>query len=95
MPSVSAWVSDETYDRIKKLADKKSTTPSKIIKAAIENIQIKDQSLELEKLNALSRIGNNLNQIARLANQRKGVDIQVLQSLLEIEKQMNEILNAG
>jgi predicted transcriptional regulator len=95
MPSVSAWVSDETYDRVKKLADKKSTTPSKIIKSAIENIQIKDQSLELEKLNALSRIGNNLNQIARLANQKKSVDIQVLQELVKIEKMMNELIDAG
>jgi predicted DNA-binding protein len=95
MPSVSAWVSDETYDRVKKLADKKSTTPSKIIKAAIENIQIKDQTIELEKLNSLSRIGNNLNQIAKLANQKKSVDIQILQELVKIEKQMNELIDAG
>ncbi len=41
----------------------------------------------------ISKIGNNLNQISKYVNENKSLDIQVLQELIKIEKQLEQIRN--
>ncbi len=92
MPTLGAYVSDEVYTKVKQIAEEKNLTISKVVKSAIEGVQIKDESIEIEKLNELARIGNNLNQIAKICNTQKAVDRQILQQLISIEIDIKALL---
>lgn len=92
MPTLGAYVNDEIYEKIKEIADSKNLTVSKVVKLAIEKIQIADQSVEIKKINELHRIGNNLNQIAKYCNTKKTIDRQVLKQLVEIESDIKSLL---
>lgn len=92
MPTLGAYVSEETYTKIQQIAAEKNLTVSKVVKSAIEGVQIKDESIEIEKLNELARIGNNLNQIAKICNTQKAVDRQILQQLISIEIDIKALL---
>lgn len=92
MPTVSAYVSDEEYNRYKKIASDHNLSVSSIIKMAFNSAEIKDPKLE-KSINAqIKKIGINLNQIAHRCNVRKSVDQQTADSLIVIETQLNEIL---
>ena len=92
MPTCSAWVSDEIYKKVKDVADKNNTTPSKVIKSAIENVEVRDKKTDLNLLREINRIGNNINQLAKRANENKSLDRFSLQALLNIETKLNELL---
>lgn len=41
----------------------------------------------------INKIGNNLNQLAKVANQNKSIEVEVLQSLVGIEKKLGNLLD--
>lgn len=41
----------------------------------------------------INKIGNNLNQLAKVANQNKSIEVEVLQSLVSIEKKLGNLLD--
>ena len=88
MATISSYVSDEIYENIKEVALSNNISVSKVIKSALDGITIRDRSIELEILYHLNRIGNNLNQISKIANINKFVDKQTLKSLVRIEKSL-------
>jgi len=92
MRTISAKVDDELYETAKRVAEANGLTVSKMLKQAFTSATIKDTSHEQKLLHELHRIGNNLNQIARHANTRGGLDRQVLASLSRIESDLKELL---
>lgn len=53
---------------------------------------IPQQKVDPMLLYEVAKIGNNLNQIAKHCNQKKKVDIEVLTSLVALEKNIKELL---
>ena len=91
MPTISSYVSDEVYKNINEVSLSNNTSVSKVIKSALDGITIRDRSVELKILYQLNKIGNNLNQIAKIANINKTVDKQILESLVRIEKSLKDL----
>jgi hypothetical protein len=54
-------------------------------------VKITQSSINQDLLYELNRIGNNLNQISKYVNQEKSLDIQVLQTLVSIEKEIKKL----
>lgn len=92
MKTVSARVSDEEYDRFKNIASDHNLSVSALIKMAFNSAEIRDPKIEKSVNAQIRKIGINLNQIAHRCNIKKAVDKQTADSLILIEKQMNEIL---
>lgn len=80
--------SEDEYSKISDELKKADIDFSTFCRSAILKKKIK---LPIEKslLSELSRIGNNLNQIARAVNQKERV--QVLTQLVEIEKALKDL----
>ncbi len=76
MPTVSAWVNDETYDRYKKVAQDNNCSVSSVIKQALDNAKIVDvkkvKSIEIEGNRELIRIRKNVNVVIQYCKPRKG-----------------------
>ena len=72
---------------------KHNLTFSDYARARILNKKIKSK-ISNDLIFQISKIGNNLNQISKFVNQKKSLDIQVLQELINIEKQLEQIRNA-
>jgi len=80
--------SEDEYSKISNELKKADIDFSTFCRSAVLKKKIK---LPIEKslLSELSRIGNNLNQIARAVNQKQRV--QVLAQLIEIEKALKDL----
>lgn len=93
MPTLGGYVSEEVYDKYDALAKKMGITKSKLVGQAITTSKIVNnkeiENLELQTLRAIQRCGANLNQVAKYCNTYKGIDVSVLQKLVEIEKKLN------
>ncbi len=76
MPTVSAWVKDETYDRYKKIAEENNCSISSVIKQALDNAKIVDvkkvKSIEIEGNRELKRIRKNINVVTKYCEFCKG-----------------------
>ena len=81
---------EDEYAKIQQELDKANISFSVFARVALLHKKIK-LPIERELLTELSRIGNNLNQIARSCNQ--GEKKPVLLELVEIEKQLKELKN--
>lgn len=81
---------EDEYAKIQQELDKANISFSVFARYALLHKKIK-LPIERELLTELSRIGNNLNQIARSCNQ--GEKKPVLLELVEIEKQLKELKN--
>lgn len=92
MATIGAYVSDEEADLAKKIAEENHTTVSKIVKNAFSKIEIKDQNIELKKINELKKLGNNLNQIMPYLHVRKSLDKQTFFAIQEIKKHIKDML---
>lgn len=92
MPSVSAKVSDHEKIEFQNIAKSKNTTVSKMIKMAIRNAVIKDQSIDLMQINELKRLDNNLNQVMPYLHVRKSLDRQTFYAIQEIKKHIKTLL---
>ncbi len=82
--------SAEEFAQIQAELDRANISFSTFARSAILKKKIK-LPIERELLTELSRIGNNLNQIARSCNQ--GEKKSVLVELVEIEKQIKDLKN--
>ena len=82
--------SAEEFAQIQAELDRANISFSTFARSAILKKKIK-LPIERELLTELSRIGNNLNQIARSCNQ--GEKKPVLVELVEIEKQLKDLKN--
>ncbi len=85
----------ELAKHIADIARTTGKTKSEVVRELIVNgnINISHSKADLTRLSyELNRIGNNLNQIAKLCNVRRAVDIAVLQELTIIEEQLQELL---
>ena len=92
MRTISAKVSDDFFEYVSELAEQKNLTISELIKQSILHSKIEDKKAQQRIAYEINRIGNNLNQIARLCNMRRAVDIATLQELTIIEEQLKEII---
>lgn len=89
MPTVGAYVDDDTFIRYKKTAEDNNLSISAVIKQAFDKAEIVDvkqiKSLDIARLVALTRIMNNLTRIAQYCDTKKVVDNIVFSALMEIQ----------
>jgi len=88
---VSVRLDDKTYNNLVEQAKNLDLTLSDLIRKKLtknKNIVIKNDNKKLYELNRLnlqiSKIGNNINQIAKYVNTQKIIDKIVAKALLEI-----------
>jgi len=97
MPTVSSKVSNEDFERIKKIATSYNITVSELIKQAIFSAEITDTKAitkETKSLNlTLSEIGNNVNQLTRYTHYKKQFNPLAKSGLHEIYLDIAGILN--
>ncbi len=84
--------STEEFDKIQLQLDKSNISFSDFARSAILRKKIK-LPIEKELIHQISKIGNNLNQIARAVNGKE--KISVLTELVEIEKALRELKNGS
>lgn len=84
--------STEEFDKIQLELDKSNISFSDFARSAILRKKIK-LPIEKELIHQISKIGNNLNQIARAVNGKE--KISVLTELVEIEKALRELKNGS
>lgn len=94
MRKVSFRLDEIQYQNLSTEADKFGIKISELIRQKIskskKNICNKKDMKNL--IYHISRIGNNLNQIAHYVNTKKSVDKIVLEKLVNIEKELNKVL---
>ena len=89
---VTIRFTEDEYNKLKTKADELGISLSTYIrKKALGNRERISSKCNKELLYEMNRIGNNLNQIARHCNITKTIDKLVLQSLVEIEKKLNDL----
>jgi len=84
--------SKEEFDKIQLELDKSNISFSDFARSAILRKKIK-LPIEKELIYQISKIGNNLNQIARAVNGKE--KISILTELVEIEKALRELKNGS
>lgn len=95
---VKVRVSEEERERLKAIAKAANSTVSNLLRAPLTGGSIKVQQVataDPDLLLALNKIGNNLNQLARHANTRKQLDIEILRELGAITTAVEGVLSAG
>ena len=94
MPKISFRCSPELADKLDKLAAEKSSTRSLVICDMLERGKTSTTNKKdlLHLLGHVSKIGNNLNQIARQCNTGKAIDIAMLSTLTNIEKELRQLV---
>jgi len=91
---VTVRFTDDEYNRLKEKATQFDMTLSDFIRTKLltKREKVRPSKCDKSLLYEINRIGNNLNQIAKHCNITKSIDKLVLQSLVEIEKKLNELL---
>ena len=90
---VTIRFTDDEYNQLKSKADELDISLSTYIrKKTLGNREKLSTKCDKELLYKINRIGNNLNQIAKHCNTTKTIDKLVLQSLVEIEKKLNDLV---
>jgi len=92
----------EEAERIKQIAEAKGLTVSELIRRSVLGLPIpermspkrlaKRNEIFRKYLTEVNRIGVNINQIARYCNKYREVDTLVLERLVEIERELGELL---
>ena len=94
--------SPEEAEKLELIAKAKGITISELIRSAVLKLPIPER-ISLEKLAKrdknfkrflyeINRVGVNLNQIARYCNQYREVDAKVLEKVIEMERELKELL---
>jgi phosphate uptake regulator len=93
----------EEAEEINQAAEAKGLTVSELIRRSVLGLPVpkrmsskrlaKKNEVFREYLSELNRIGVNINQIARYCNRYREVDVLVLESLINIERKLSEMLN--
>lgn len=97
MPTIGGYVSQEIYDKVDALADKKGITKSQLVGQAVTTSKIisppKKDSYQLQKLQILQSLQRdfhglsvNANQIAMHCNIDKQVDLAILEKLRVLDE---------
>jgi len=94
---VKVNLSLEDFEKVSNLASQKKITKAEFIR---QNLKLKYKNVPTPKLSKndkiifyeLRKIGNNLNQIAKYANEKKILDREILASLINIKKDLNNLL---
>jgi predicted transcriptional regulator len=91
-------MNDETKSRLESMADRTGRSQGEVLRSLIEDQSLPDRRPdypdEVQKLvRELARIGNNLNQVARVANRYQGnaEAVQICTALVTIEKQIERL----
>jgi hypothetical protein len=80
------------WHKIEQNLKKENLTFSEFARASILNKKIKKTpKAKKELLFELNKIGNNLNQITRLVNEKKAIDLQTLKAIFEIKEQLGKL----
>lgn len=85
----------DQYEQVKIDAKDNNMLLSSYIKkkSNLENKLDKKNKIDPMLLYQINKIGNNINQIAKICNIEKTIDIQTLKSLSKIENHLQGILN--
>lgn len=97
MPTIS-FRADEEFaqyldDRCRQTGLSKSDLIKRLVVDGIVTDSSANRAQERELIYHLNRIGNNLNQIAKVCNSKKEIDKQVLSTLAEIERVLDGLSN--
>ena len=89
---VTIRFTDDEYNKVYSSAQELDISLSTYIrKKTLGNRERISSKCDKELLYEMNRIGNNLNQISKHCNTTKTIDKLVLQSLVEIEKKLNDL----
>jgi len=90
---VTIRLTQDEYDKLYQQAKALDITLSQLLRKKISGDRERlTTKCDKELLYEINRIGNNLNQIAKHCNITKSIDKLALQSLVEIERKINEII---
>ena len=90
---VTIRLTDVEHKNFTKQADELAISLSAFIRFKLNNInKIKTSKCDKNLVYEINRIGLNLNQIAKYTNSKKVLDKIILEQLIQIEKQLNNIL---
>ena len=78
--------------KLNEMLQKHNLTFSNYARAKILNQKIKSK-ITNDLIYEVSKIGNNLNQISKYVNTTKRLDLDILQSLVNIERTLEKIYN--
>lgn len=85
---------EDEFQKIEKELTKLNTSFSNYARASILKTKVKfTPKIKSELIFEINKIGNNLNQIAKLANEKKAIDTNTLKVMFDIQKQLNELLS--
>ncbi len=83
----------EDYHELQEKALNLNITISELSRQLLKNGKIIEQPNNTKILYHLNKIGNNINQIARFANQNKSLDIQIYNLLVEIKLYVDSLVD--
>ena len=90
---VTIRLTDVEHKNFTKQADELAISLSAFIRFKLNNInKIKTSKCDKNLIYEINKIGLNLNQIAKYTNSKKVLDKIILEQLIQIEKQLNNIL---
>jgi len=82
------------FEKIDKELTKLDTTFAIYARASILQTKVKfTPKIKADLIFEINKIGNNLNQIAKLANEKKAIDTNTLKTMFDIQKKLNELLS--
>ena len=85
---VPVRLSEEQYERLKRVCDKTGLTASDIIRSALDGVHLKERPhSDIGKLyTEINHIGNNINQIARKMNAGLSIKSDVQEAMFLLRK---------
>jgi len=90
---VTIRLTDVEHKNFTKQANELGINLSEFIRLKLNNInKIKTSKCDKNLVYEINRIGLNLNQIAKYTNSKKVLDKLVMEELIQIEKQLNDVL---
>jgi len=85
MPTIGASVDQKTFDKYKRIAEKKNISVSRLVMQALEKSKIVDEkkiaNTELEKIRQIKLIRKDMDEILEHINTSKRLDVKVLMLL--------------
>ena len=91
---ISVWMNDKEYTKLKKKATAAGLCIDPFIRKLVAGTEIKPKPPEeyAKLLRELSAIGNNINQIAHMANYRKGISDAEIQEAASLARQAFDLV---
>ena len=84
----------EEYAKIEQQLNKLNTTFAIFSRASILKTKIKFQpKIKSDLIFEINKIGNNINQLAKIANEKKAIDTNVLKVMFDIQKKLDKLIS--